>query len=1148
MHLAKPPGSLSSRSTLVDLVRYRARCQPEGTAFVYLVDGEDEQVSLTYRELDRQARAIAVRLVSEGLAGERALLLYPAGLEFISAFFGCLYAGVVAVPVYPPRRNRSLDRIQAVADDCAAKVALSTDQVIQRVEPLIDETPHLKQLNWLATCAMLDGSGEDWRPPEVDEQTVAFLQYTSGSTGVPKGVMLTHANLLHNSALISYAFEHTRSGSGVYWLPCYHDMGLIGGILQPVYLGRPNVMMAPMSFLQKPLRWLRAITRFGATTSGGPNFAYDLCVQKIGPEHLDELDLSGWQVAFNGAEPVHAETLDRFAEKFAPCGFRREAFYPCYGLAEASLIVSGGYTKHPPIVRRFDTSALVRGKAVEVGEAARGAQRLVGCGGTLADQDVVIADPETLSTCPEGRVGEIWVHGPSVAHGYWKRPELSEEVFGAHLADTGKGPFLRTGDLGFIDRGELFVTGRIKDLIILHGVNIYPQDVEQTVRRAHKRLSAGSGAAVTIEEDGRQKLIVVHEIERRKQGHLNEVFDAIRRAVSAEHEIGVEGILLVRAGSIPKTSSGKIQRHACRDGYLDGSLEVVGSWKLGDGEAMAPIASAATEPIAEETPDDEPCDSEEPARSPSESLRPATMAAVGAPTSKNGRPKSVPKDASKIVDAVLEEVHAVAKQRAAGLTLDSRITELGLDSLERMEILAALEERFGGRFPEAILPDLETARQVVEAVQTHLGAEPRAKRLVSPGAAIPKENYQIAKFPEYVQLRRNLDTAEAMGLENTFFAVHEGITSDRAMIGGREYVNFSSYNYVGMSGHPAVIRGAQDAAAKYGTSVSASRLVSGEKDLHGELERGLSDFLGTEATVCFVGGHATNETVIGHLLGPGDLILHDALAHNSILQGAMLSGARRRSFAHNSFEAAEEILKDCRRDYRRVLIAIEGVYSMDGDYPDLSRFIDLKRRYKALLMVDEAHSIGTLGPTGRGIGELFGARREDVDIWMGTLSKTFGSCGGYISGCKELVEYLKYTAPGFLYSVGLSPPAAGAALAALRLLEAEPWRVARLQERSRLFLSLAKQRGLNTGHSKNSPVVPIILGNSLHSLQLSGALFERGINVQPILYPAVEESAARLRFFITSEHSESQIRMAVDAVTEELEKMHPEYLTQALGS
>ena len=587
MHRDQLPGTFFGPSTLVELLRHRVRCQADDIAFIYLVDGEDQQVQITYRELDRQARAIGAWLESLGLVGQRALLLYPAGLEFIAAFFGCLYAGVIAVPVYPPRRNRSMARIQAVADDAGAKVALTTDVVLQRIESLIDETPHLKSLTWLATSHVPQGMDDRWAMPDVHGDTLAFLQYTSGSTGAPKGVVLNHANLVHNSALIAYAFEHTRSGLGVFWLPSYHDMGLIGGILQPMYVGRPNVLMSPMSFLQKPYRWLSAISRFGGSTSGGPNFAYELCMQRITPEQRATLDLSSWQVAFNGAEPVRAETIETFSETFAPCGFRREAFYPCYGLAEATLIVSGGYAKQPPIIRHFDTAALSNDQAVEANGDGRHARPLVGCGQTLRDQRIVVADPETLTACPPERTGEIWVSGPSVAQGYWQQPAATEAIFHAYLKDSGEGPFLRTGDLGFMRDGELFVTGRLKDLIIVRGVNYYPQDIELTIGECNPRLRTDSGAAFTVEVDGHERLVIVQEVERRNQGNFASVFDAIRRAVLREHELTVEAIVLIRTGSIPKTSSGKIQRHACRNGYLDGSLEVVEIW-----EASASTAAA----------------------------------------------------------------------------------------------------------------------------------------------------------------------------------------------------------------------------------------------------------------------------------------------------------------------------------------------------------------------------------------------------------------------------------------------------------------------------------------------------------------------------------------------------------------------------
>ncbi|MBC7853909.1 MAG: aminotransferase class I/II-fold pyridoxal phosphate-dependent enzyme [Pirellulaceae bacterium] len=498
----------------------------------------------------------------------------------------------------------------------------------------------------------------------------------------------------------------------------------------------------------------------------------------------------------------------------------------------------------------------------------------------------------------------------------------------------------------------------------------------------------------------------------------------------------------------------------------------------------------------------------------------------------------------------MTHVRQIAKERAKNLTLDSNIvTDMGLDSLERLQIANTLEETFGGRFPEAVLAEMSTVREVAQAIEKYIGTEPRVQRTFDTagtplieGGEIPPECYDFSQMPEYRKLKQAMRLLTAAGVPNPYFSVHESVARDTTRIGGRELISFATYNYIAMSGDPVVSAAAKDAVDRYGTSVSASRLVSGEKPVHRELEQGIADFLGVEDSVVFVGGHATNETTIGHLVGAGDLIAHDALAHNSIIQGALLSGARRRPFPHNDWQALNTLLTETRHEYRKVLVAIEGVYSMDGDFPDLTKFIEIKQKHKAILLVDEAHSIGTLGKTGRGIGEHFGVNPRDVDLWMGTLSKTFGSCGGYIAGCKEVVEYLKYTAPGFVFSVGIPPANAAAALASLKLLQAEPQRVAKVQANSRLFLELAKARGLNTGMSNNTPVVPIILGNSLHCLQLSLALFARGINVQPILYPAVEEEKARLRFFITSAHSAEQIRATVAAVAEEAAKIDPRYV------
>jgi 8-amino-7-oxononanoate synthase len=1129
-------------TTLVDLLRHRAECQGDDRAYTFLVDGESEEVHLTYSELDRKARAIGAWLQSQHLKGQRALLVYLPGLDFIAAFFGCQYAEVVAVPVYPPRMNREPSRIQAIAADAGATVVLTTDAVLAWVQPLIDQTSDLKGFRWLSTDRIAHGADQgyerQWQRPQITGDTLAFLQYTSGSTGTPKGVMLSHSNLLYNSALIAYAFEHTRSASGVFWLPTYHDMGLVGGILQPLYLGRPNILLSPVAFVQKPFRWLQAISRYRGTTSGGPNFAFDLCVRKITPNQRATLDLSSWTVAFCGAEPVRAETLERFAETFAPCGFRPEAFYPCYGLAEATLLVSGGYKTAPPIVRWFDGKSLEADRVVPIAAGEGRARALVGCGQTMPDQQIVITDPNRLTRMPAGQVGEVWVSGPSVAQGYWQRTDETEQTFRAYLQDTGEGPFLRTGDLGFTYDGELFVTGRLKDLMIVRGCNHYPQDIEATAEKSHPGVRAGSGAAFTVEEGPEQKLVIILELARRQQVEAAEVIGAIRRDVAREHELVVDSIVLVGAGSIPKTSSGKIQRHACRDAFLDRSLEVVAEWHRSGSEGPVPAPSA---PRCEQaglvlTSED---------RSLGEAFEQRRPEVARDPTTSNSsRAAARWQTLEATTEIVLDVVRSIGKDRTVGLELDSSIVELGLDSLERMEIVAALESHFGGRFPDQVIAEMYTCREVIDAVQKHL-LNGRDTRGASRAVEIPPEDYRFDRYPEYIKLKENLEMLESTGLGNPFFKVHERVANDTTVIGGRKMINFSSYNYVGMSGDPVVAAAAKAAIDRYGTSVSASRLVSGEKGLHRELERAIADFIGADDAIVFVGGHSTNETTVGHLFGSGDLILHDALAHNSIVQGCILSGAHRRPFPHNNWQVVDKLLADLRGDYRRVLVAIEGVYSTDGDIPDLPRFIEVKKRHKAFLMVDEAHSAGVLGPHGRGIGEYFGVDPQDVDLWMGTLSKSFGSCGGYIAGCRAMVEYLKYTAPGFVYSVGISPANAAAALAAIRLLKDEPERVAWLHERARLFLTLARSRGLNTGLSKDSSIVPVILGDSVHCLRLSRAMFDRGINVQPILYPAVEERAARLRFFITASHTEEQIRHSIDVTAEEVERINPKYLGQA---
>ncbi len=643
----------SPGATLIEMLRNRAERRGDDLSYTFLLDGETAEAHLTYAELDRRARGLAATLAREGIApGERVLLLYPPGLDYITAFFGCLYAGAVAVPAYPPRSRRPSARLASIQESAGARAVLAPAAVLAGLDRQLERPAGVL---WLAAEGeTLSEGAEEWRHPGVDGEALAFLQYTSGSTAAPKGVMLRHANLLANLEQIRLAFAQTAQERTVIWLPPYHDMGLIGGILTPLYVGNPAVLLSPVSFLQRPLRWLQAISRHRGTTSGGPNFAYDLCVEKIGPAEREALDLSSWTLAFNGAEPVRAETLERFAAAFAPCGFRAEAFLPCYGLAEGTLLAASGRRGAGAAVAAFAAGELERHRAVPA-DGAEAARVLVGAGTPPEGARLLVVDPESGALRGHGEVGEIWIAGPAVAAGYWDLPEVTAASFGARTAD-GDGPFLRTGDLGFLGAGgELFVTGRQKDLIILRGRNHYPQDLELTVERSHPALRPGCGAAFTVDADagGGEQLVVVQEVRReQRRDDPAEIVAAIRRAVAEEHEVTVHAVVLLRPATLPKTTSGKVQRAATRARYLEGTLDALDAWQAPAAEALAADEAAADEPEDFTTP-----------------------AGVG-----------------RWLAAQVAARAAVARRE---IELDQPLAHYPLDSLAAMELMHAVESRFG---------------------------------------------------------------------------------------------------------------------------------------------------------------------------------------------------------------------------------------------------------------------------------------------------------------------------------------------------------------------------------------------------------------------------------------------------------------------
>src|SRR5262245_48350934 len=563
--------------SLVDLLRHRGTEQPNDRAYVFVSDKGEEEVVLTFGQLHQRAGMVAARLAECGQPGDRALLLFGPGLDFIIGYFGCLLAGVIPVPMMLPRRNSSLDSSASIVRDCAPRFAM-TNAHLNIARPDVIERFRGSLMQWVK----VDQPGEQsielarpvWAPSRED---IAFLQYTSGSTSDPKGVMVSQCNRIDNLEMIRRTLGNTRWSTYASWVPLYHDMGLILNVLQSLYLGSLCVLLAPVTFIQRPLTWLRAIHHYRAEVAGAPNFAFDLCVQRFRADQASGLDLSCWKLAFNAAEPVRADTIERFAGTFGAYGFEPRAMYPLYGMAEATLLISSGRRGAGPVIRFVSLDAFRRNQ-IAAPVSDDDIHRVVGCGRNIIGQRIAIVDPETRRRLNAECIGEVWVGGPHVCKGYWRNPDATRTTFQAQIAGEDE-CWLRTGDLGFMDQaGELFITGRIKDLIIVRGINHHPQDIENTVYDSHPALRRHCGAAFSVlTEDNEEKVVLVQEVERthRRGVEIEEIVACIREAVANEHEIALDSIVLIRPGTIPKTTSGKIQRSLARQMWLQNSFKPV---------------------------------------------------------------------------------------------------------------------------------------------------------------------------------------------------------------------------------------------------------------------------------------------------------------------------------------------------------------------------------------------------------------------------------------------------------------------------------------------------------------------------------------------------------------------------------------------
>jgi len=1111
--------SFSSQQTLIGLLEEAAINAAHKNAFTYLITGDvnGPKEQITYSELAQKAKALAVIISQKTKVGDRVLIVLDSDLDYITAFFGCLYAKVIAVPAYPPVTPELAAKLQHIIQDSTPTLSISNTAFLKkfkqfryikwakklRLDKLIKPSAYKQKFKkitqlclwdfdkqkWLDINKIKINSANAWQKNTVNADNLAFLQYTSGSTNTPKGVMVTHGNLLHNVELMrkqaSFAdFKEIRFSC---WLPLYHDMGLISGILLPIYLQSEAILMSPFAFLEKPSRWLNVISTYRITHSGAPNFAYDLCVNRISAEEKQGFDLSMWQLAFTGAEPIRAYTLEKFSAEFSPCKFNKKAFYSCYGLAENTLMISGSRALQGPVYLSVKTDTYQQNKieiADIMGNDTVKTTKLVGSGQLGINCNIKIVDPNTCAILPELAVGEIWSYSPSVTKGYWNKPVETSEIFNAYT-NTNEGPFLRTGDLGFIKDGELFITGRLKDLIIINGRNYYPQDIELTTERSHASIRIGSTVAFSTTSLGNERLVVLVEIKKNiSQPEQDEIITTIKSAIINNHGVRVFAICLLSAHSLSKTTSGKLRRQAMRTLYEQKQLTYLTHWQENNfndhSDAEATHFSDQKSQI------------------------------------------------QQTIEMTVRQILGLPMQQQLSAT--ASFIELGMDSLLITNFIYKLNNNFKHNI-EISLEHINQHPNIVTLTK-YLEKNSSIPALIKPET----KHLEFEKFihfetiPAYTKLQETISGLETAGLKKLFFNCTSGISDNKIMIDGISYINYSGYNYLGMSGDPIVTEATLKAVKEYGTSVSASRLVSGEKPLNQALENAIANLIGTDESIVFTAGHATNVSVITHLFGENDLIVHDALIHNSSLQGAIFSKATRIPFPHNNFKALDQILCEKRQYHERVVILTEGAFSMDGDIPYLPELIAIKKKHYALLMIDEAHSIGVLGKNGFGIGEHFAVNPQDVDIWMGTLSKALGSCGGYIAANSKLINYLKFGCGGFVYSAGITPANAAAALESVRLLKTQPQRVKTLQSRAKQLLDLLKQAEINTGNSNETPIIPVIVGDERKALQLSLLLRDKQIYAMPIVHPAVEKGWARVRFFVNCKHTTEEIDYTAQAI------------------
>lgn len=1072
------------QATLLDAIESHVTHQANHPALTYKMS-DGTRYTRTYSELIQNAKKVATHLMHQCSPGERALLMYPHGIDFIEAFLGCLYAGVIAVPAYPPWRNRNSDRVIAIARDCTARLFLCSSDSERNVRSELSN--HFPGSNVVVTNTLATTKAEVVATA-ISPSDIAFLQYTSGSTSLPKGVVVTHGNIFANEAAIQTNWNLTPNDVGVSWLPMFHDMGLIGGILQPLFVGCHSVLFSPSTFLRDPLRWLRIISDWKATFSGGPNFAYELCCNRFSSQQAEGLDLSRW-TAFNGSEPVRSETLKRFLDTFSPYGFRSNAFLPCYGMAETTLLISGGPAESEHTTLSVSRNALEANRI----ELVASEKELIGCGRVARGLQVRIVDPETGTISKENQIGEIWVSGTSVSSGYWQQPDITEDVFGAKIVGEPDDSWLRTGDLGFIHHDEVFITGRLKDLIIIRGRNIYPQDVENFVSDLINLREPNACAAFATTIDGEERITIAIECSRvwlhdEKSEPLEERLKSMSHeailAIASKFEVPVFQFLWLRPSTFPRTSSGKVARKPLEKAYLNGELQ-------GSIVSMTNASGSSSESTRgheiEAT-----CDDSTDAVDTGEYF-------------------------SRIL-SVIAAWHHDHDLPKVSLSADTKITSLGIDSLAAEEICLKLERVTG----KSITVDAFYQNSTLGQLSAQLSPTVSPSSLGSHSAIVTGTRTKaLERYKHATERFRNLERSGY-----SFFGTEiESQHQDTVMVGEHTMLMLASYSYRGLINHPEINQATKIAIDQFGTGAHGVRLLAGTVSEHRKLEREIADFLMTDDSIVFSSGFVTNIATISSLVGHGDLVVGDEYNHASIADGCRFSGATFKTFDHNSTDQLERVLASSSAAVK--LVVVDAVYSMDGDIAPLPEIIAICRRHDALLMVDEAHSLGVIGKTGRGIQEFFNLEADAIDIKMGTLSKTIASCGGYIAAKQEIIDFLRFNARGYIFSAALPAPQVAAARASLEVLRKDVMGTEKLESLRQRFCDDLRELGYHVPPSE-SAIIPIIFSSEDQTLEAVKFCRERKLFVVPVFYPAVPMDKPRIRATVTSSMSEKDIAFAVN--------------------